>query len=96
MPPPYHPRPPRVPPVVMPPRPQRPRMRDVVRREYLLVPIVLVAAVWFISGAETPALRFDEVARFLGARDITAYRELTTLGIVCVGFVWITKIWRRP
>jgi len=81
--------------IPLPPRPPRRRLRWDFRWEWLLVPVALAFAAWFVSGAQTPAFTFDAVMQVLGVRHSDTYRELTTLGLLLIGFTWIARVWRK-
>ena len=82
----------RQPPAAPPPEPPRRRTCNKFRLGWIAVPLVLLLGMWLLTGAEAPALTFDDVMDFLHVRHRREYRQLATLGLIAVGIVWIMKV----
>lgn len=65
------------------------------RWEYVLVPLVLLGFMWFLTGVEGPGFTFEDLARFVGAKDIPAYRDLATLGLILIGITATIATWKK-
>lgn len=81
-------------PPVQPQQPQRPRRVWRLRWAWLLVPAVIVLAIWMAGGIE-PSVSFEELATWFGVEDVPRYRSLALLGCLAVAAVVVAKALRR-
>ena len=63
------------------------------RWEWVLVPLVIIAAVWFIGGI-VPSIAWVDITSALGVVHKERYSELAVLCLSLIGVVWIAKILR--
>ena len=68
----------------------RPRKKWQFRWQFLLIPLALITAVWFL-GRIDPAITWDEVMDALGVRNRERYTQLAVMGIALIG---VATIWR--
>lgn len=72
----------------------RPRRKARFKWGIVLVPGVILLALWLASGVSI-GFSFNDVMDALSVHDRRRYRELCILGMVAVGIVSIAKILRK-
>ena len=80
------------PPEPQPQAPQRPPGK--FRWGLIVIPLVVIAFLWFIGGIE-PSFEFEEAMGYFGIMHQDRYMRLVVLGIGCVVVVLILKVLRK-
>lgn len=74
---------------------RRPRKRRLRGRWYLLlVPLLILSAMWLAQGLE-PARSWNEVMISFGVRDRERYTQLATLGVLIVAALAVWRVLQR-
>ena len=75
-------------------RPKAPRSRRRFNWAWVLVPLVVIGAIWLISGVRV-AFSWEDVMCWLGVVDRERYSRLAAIALAIVGIVAIARVFRK-